>query len=435
MSRVIGIIADDLTGANDSGIQLTEKGINTSVLFDIPEKQNKLDSGIVIDTDSRSLTKEEAASVTEKAALFLKDSGYRYIYKKMDSTLRGHIGTELKAVGEVFHPDFTVIAPAFPAMGRTTVDGRHYVHGKLIAETEISKDPKHPVTESSIPQIIEREIGEKVGLLKKGDYSSDEDAFQEKLAEMNRSGIRYLVCDAVTQEDLEQAARKIAGSSYTIIWSGSAGLAEVLPDVLGISAQKEENTLPDANLVLTVCGSLSEVTQHQVKYAIQQSHVVDVEVDTNRMFSEEWRIWKQEYINDCLQGLENDYDVVVYVPSTTEVRKTVMEKGRARGMTNNQIGELISYEIGDIVSEVTKASSKLKGLVLTGGDTAKDTSRKLGAVGFRLVKQIEPGIPLATLLGAEVEYKVVTKAGAFGKEDSIYKAMNELKGVKTDGKQ
>ncbi len=165
MSRLLGIIADDLTGANDSGVQLTEKGVKTSVLFDIPEHSHNLDSGLVIDTNSRALSNQEARSITKQAALFLKEAGYRYVYKKMDSTLRGHIATELQALSEVFSPEFVIIAPALPAYGRTTKDGVHYVNGIKLSETEAAKDPKHPVRQSYIPSLIEDEIDEAVGLL------------------------------------------------------------------------------------------------------------------------------------------------------------------------------------------------------------------------------------------------------------------------------
>ncbi|UOR11513.1 four-carbon acid sugar kinase family protein [Halobacillus amylolyticus] len=119
MNYKFGIIADDLTGANDSGVQLTEKGLETSVFFRIPGQDQKLDETIVIDTDSRALSRDQAYQTTKKSAQFLFETGYQHIYKKMDSTLRGYIGVELQAMKEIFNPVFLVVAPAFPLM-----DGR-----------------------------------------------------------------------------------------------------------------------------------------------------------------------------------------------------------------------------------------------------------------------------------------------------------------------
>ncbi|MBP1948297.1 four-carbon acid sugar kinase family protein [Virgibacillus litoralis] len=432
MKHNIGIIADDLTGANDSGVQLTEKGINTSVLFDIPKDQNNLDSGVVIDTNSRALSREEAASVTKQAGQFLKAAGYLSIYKKMDSTLRGHIGTELQALYEVFKPEFVFIAPAFPPLGRTTKDGVHYVNGEKIAETEISKDPKHPVTESFIPKLLENEIGQPIGLLEKADIEAGLSDFREKINSFKENEINYIVCDAESQDDLQKAAKKMVQVSDRIIWSGSAGLAEVLPEVLGISEKTDKRSFAKSSRVMTVCGSLSQVTQNQVRYAVDQPGVTAIELDPVQIFGDDWEKLRQNTIKDLLVGLEIGNDIVLYVPSNQEVRDQVMETGKKLNLTGYQIGERISGAIGGIVAAITEKNKDLTGLVLTGGDTAKDTSRHLGGIGFRLIKQVEAGIPLGTLIGTDLEYTIVTKAGAFGKEASIYNAMQELKGVNKD---
>lgn len=433
MKYNIGIIADDLTGANDSGVQLTEKGINTSVLFDIPEGQDNLDNGVVIDTNSRALSKEKAAFKTKQAGQFLKQAGYSSIYKKMDSTLRGHIGTELQALYDVFKPEFVFIAPAFPPLGRTTKNGIHYVNGEKIAETEISNDPKHPVTESSIPKLLEKDMGQPVGLLSKADIELDLTSFREKMNSFKKNKLSYIVCDAETQDDFKKVVQKMLMVSESIVWAGSAGLAEVLPEVLGISEKTDKRFFFKSNHIMTVCGSLSQVTQNQVRYAVKQPNITAVELDPLQIFGNDWKKYRQNNIVDLLEGLENGNDLVLYVPSNKEVREQVMEVGKSLNLTGYQMGERISGAIGEVVAAVAETNKDLSGFVLTGGDTAKDTSSHLGGIGFRLIKQVEAGIPLGTLIGTDLEYTVVTKAGAFGKEASIYNAMQELKGVYNDG--
>ncbi|WP_068675146.1 four-carbon acid sugar kinase family protein [Oceanobacillus sp. Castelsardo] len=430
MNRTIGIIADDLTGANDSGIQLTTKGIDTSVYFEIPTHHHHLSSGIVVDTNSRALLKEEAVSITKQASLFLKEAGYKYIYKKMDSTLRGQTGLELKAMRDVFDPEFIVVAPAFPALGRTTKGGIHYVNGEKIVDTEFSKDPKHPVTTSFIPALLEIEMEETIGLLTQLDYESEVSEFEEKLKTWKSRGVTYIVCDAETQDDLRLAAKRIASITENVIWAGSAGLAEVLPEVLGFGQPIGEQEFPISKQVMTVCGSLSQVTQNQVKYAVEQPNVTAVEINTVEIFAEDWVSHRNHYIENCLNGLREGNDIVLFVPSNETVRQEVKQIGKTLALTGNQIGEKISHALGEISVKVAEEAEQLSGFVLTGGDAAKDTSRQLGGIGFQLMKQVEAGIPLGSLIGTEKEYIAVTKAGAFGKEDSIYRAMQQLKGVR-----
>ena len=429
MRLQIGIIADDLTGANDSGVQLTKKGIPTSVLFDIPQASNRLNHGLVIDTNSRALAKKDAISITTQAGEYLKNAGFTTIYKKMDSTLRGYIGTELQTLEEVFGPEFIFIAPAFPSLGRTTKNGIHYVNGVELAETETAKDPKHPVKNSSIPALIEEEIGVPVGLIRQEDIHLDHDSFAKKIEDFKVQGITYLVCDAESFEDLREGAKKMSSISRNVIWAGSAGLAEVIPETLGLESEVGEQVQRKAERVMTVCGSLSQVTQGQVQYAANQLQIEAVEIDPTIFFSDEWNQARQTYIERCLEGLAIEKDVVLYVPSNEKARTEVKEIGAKLDLTKNGIGERISNGIGEIVEQVALRNRNLTGFVLTGGDTAKDTSRHLGGRGFQLIQEVETGIPLGTLIGPEKDYLVITKAGAFGTETSIHHAMLELKGV------
>ncbi|WP_245832912.1 four-carbon acid sugar kinase family protein [Oceanobacillus timonensis] len=427
--KQIAIIADDLTGANDSGIQLTEKGINTSVLFEIPEQTNLLSEGIVIDTNSRALSNEQAVSATRKSTNFIKRLHYNHVYKKMDSTLRGHIGQELKAMGNILDPDFLVIAPAFPGMGRTTKQGYHYVHGQLIAETEIAKDPTHPVTDSYLPALIEQQTGEKVGLLTQEDLQCHDDSFQNKLAAWKAEEIRMVCCDAETEQDLKTLAQKFSKVTNQIIWAGSAGLAEVLPQVLEIEKKKQPTSYSGSSAAMTVCGSLSEKTQTQIHYTLQQKDVEGVELNPLQMFEDQWEIKKSEYIQTCIEIVNRQKDVVLYVPSNENVRREVKELATEKGFSNNEIGETISDRMAELVVDVKDQLPRLDRFVLTGGDTAKSITQRMGAIGMHLIKQLEPGIPLVSLIGKDKSL-VVTKAGAFGKESSIYHAMLELKGEK-----
>lgn len=429
MTQQIGIIADDLTGANDSGVQLTKKGIPTSVLFDIPERVTKVNQGLVIDTNSRALEKEDAIRVTKQAGEYLKNIGCRTIYKKMDSTLRGYIGTELQALEEVFKPDVVFIAPAFPSLGRTTKNGIHYVNGVKLADTEAAKDPKHPVKYSSIAKLIEEEIDVPIGLIHQDDIYLDEKSFAEKIRAFQSDGISYLVSDSESFEDLREVAKKLSSVTREVIWAGSAGLAEVIPEVLSIENESGNQPERKSNRVMTVCGSLSKVTQEQVQFAAIQPRIEAVELDPTVIFSGDWKSARKTYVDQCLDGFATHQDVVLYVPSTEEARTQVKEVGEKLGLSRNEIGERISNGIGEIVEQVASKNEDLVGFVLTGGDTAKDTSRHLGGIGFQLIKEIETGIPLGTLIGPEKDYLIVTKAGAFGTKTSIYDAMQNLKGV------
>ncbi|MGP4076307.1 four-carbon acid sugar kinase family protein [Halobacillus sp. K22] len=432
-----GMIADDLTGANDSGVQLKEKGLETSVYFEVPESGQQLDEAIVIDTDSRALDKESAYEVTKSAAEFLKENGYQHIYKKMDSTLRGYIGTELKALDDAFAPTFIVVAPAFPPYGRTTKNGVHMLHGEPVSNTEQANDPKHPVKQAHLPSLIESETGGQTALITEELLKGSPNEWLRALNELREKQVKYLICDASTIEDLRQVADMIHRFSTNIIWSGSAGLAEVLPGVLKVEKEINENKVHSDNggAVMTVCGSLSQTTQEQVRYAAEQPGVKPIIIDTEKIFMEDWEREAEAYYQSIDVSFSENKDVVLYVPSTEEMREKVKQRAYELGLSPFEIGKRISEALGLLTKKVVANFSELNSLVLTGGDTAKDVAKSLGAKGFSLNYQLEAGIPVGHLIGSERSIQVVTKAGAFGTESSIYQAMMALKGANQDEQQ
>ena len=74
------------------------------------------------------------------------------------------------------------------------------------------------------------------------------------------------------------------------------------------------------------------------------------------------------------------------------------------------------------------AELTLAGMVLTGGDIAVSVCRALGAASLSVASEVAPGIPVGFLTGGLCHgLKVITKAGAFGGEDALVKAVHCLK--------
>ena len=150
-------LADDMTGALEIGAQFSGAGIRAVVSA---QPLSALCAPVVVlDTESRHLTEDDAASEVRR---FLQASGSvrpRLLYKKTDSTLRGNIQAELRAIAELF-PEWTIgYAPAYPALGRTVKAGVLYVHGKPVAYTEFARDLLNPVTGSSVSEMMKGHVG------------------------------------------------------------------------------------------------------------------------------------------------------------------------------------------------------------------------------------------------------------------------------------
>ncbi len=164
-SHKIVVIADDLTGANDTGVQFAKQGLKTIVLMRVPGSLSELDEDVlVVDTQSRALSPAEAyQKVTETALLFKNRDQFQTLYKKIDSTLRGNLGTEIDAIMDVCGLELAIVAPAFPRNGRITVGGCHFLGNAPLEATEIARDPLCPVSESHIPTLLAKQTKRRVG--------------------------------------------------------------------------------------------------------------------------------------------------------------------------------------------------------------------------------------------------------------------------------
>jgi D-threonate/D-erythronate kinase len=417
MKKMI-MIADDLTGACDAGVQFTQKGFQTVVCFD-KESGNEIQADvIVLDTSSRALPEKEAYRAVSKAVEDLKDEDLGLVYKKIDSTLRGNLGNEIDALMNILSFDFAVIAPALPTLGRTTKDGIHYLNGMAIEQTEIANDPKTPVKESNLVKLLSKQSVREACLFPKSLLKEQKQVILEKVNEQLQKKCSLFVCDAESEEDLQEIVTAFNNLSHKILWVGSAGLAEWLPaghQAKGIQSSMEENKeqLP----VLVVAGSRSGVAKRQVETLLHASEIKEVWLNINTLSENNSR---ETEIHRCQTELEDHlkkgHDVVLYVK----------QDDSATHMNISEMPSLIEASLGKIVSSTIK-KNKLNGIVLTGGDTAKAIAKKLGVTGIELIDEVERGLPLSKMIGGP-GLLTVTKAGAFGTDYSLHHAVKRLKG-------
>lgn len=396
------IIADDFTGANDTGVQLTKRGIETQVVLD---GENIVGDNIsyVLDTESRGLNSGDAYDRLKRQLNNMFSRKFDLVYKKIDSTLRGNITAELIAVDEEYKPDLIIFAPAFPDIGRITKDSIHYVKGIRITETEFSKDPQNPVLEDNIQKILESKYSEAI--------------LHHNLEEIRKSNIgfnnsRVHTFDAENNQDLEKIVTAAINTNKKILWVGSAGLANVI-------LQVQRPLKP----VLAIVGSLSEVSRNQIKYA-EGKGVNILKVNIGNILKEKN---KDYYVKVAREVLYEGKDLIITSSYDLDNYKSSVEVGKELSMTKEEVSYYTQKILGEIGKEAL-SEIDMAGLFITGGDTAMGFIRSTKAKGSRIVEEIITGIPLMKLNGGEFDgLKVVTKAGAFGSEDALYYAMSKLK--------
>ena len=412
MSRYL-IIADDITGSNDTGVQLKRRGIETVVTLDASAVGGR-PASYVLDTESRSLAGNEAFITVSAAVSKIDMSKFDHVVKKVDSTLRGSIAFETAAVDKSYKPDLVIFMPALPDLGRMTINGVHMLQGKPITETEFAKDPITPVREDNLKRLLET--------------AYDEPIMHIGLHEIDSGVIdlgtgRVYTCDAVTNVHMREVAAAAVATGKKILWVGSAGIVDNL-----LEAQTLQ--YPAAALV----ASLSEVSRDQVQYArmkgvqvvvVPMRDIIDIIEAKGRPDEANMR----GIISEAADIIADKRDVII-ISSATYDRQEVDElvaAGSRNGMSRHDTSRVVQKYMGRIMSGVLERS-RISGLFVTGGDTAMGLMGEIGAEGLSIVSEVLIGIPMMRIVGGKYNnMKVVTKAGAFGQNDALFFCMRKLK--------
>ncbi len=430
IANIIGIIADDLTGANDTALQFHAKGCNTEILIDYKEVK-KLRSNIgaiAVSTESRNIDSQTAAAKTYEACVALRENfGVEHFYKKIDSTLRGNVALEIIAALEATGKDAAIVAPAFIQEGRITIGGYQLVKGVPIERTEAARDPHVPIYESSIPNILKRQLDEaqkeQVGLVEHAIVTKGAGPLTLKINELVAAGKKLIVCDAVSVTDIEQIVMAMRKCSYDVLPCGSAGLAQALSDGwVDVYEQKQninKKFPPLPKLVLS--GSATQLSTLQIK-KLQ----FDDDFENTYILS--------LHLNDVLDGLNpaivqraannlaKNNIVVVHVGELETEIEDEHSQSRERLIDEGISRDDLAHRITDYLSTLLGELKKVKEFILVtiGGETSYKCAKALGVQHLQVIDAVLPSIPLCMDDNAQL---IITKSGNLGTSTTLVEIM------------
>jgi len=265
---LIGVVADDFTGAHDVGVAFAAQGFRVTVLEGPRHLAAHRDNAdvIVVDTDTREEPSEEACPRVAAAVRALTEArGAVRIYKKLDSAFRGNVGGEIDAVMDVLAEARTVVVPAFPQIGRITSNGHHFVRGLPLQETKFAMDVVGLERSPNLAEILSRQTRRAVGWIN-GETVGRGATMLRKALDGCWPRSEIVGVDASSAEDLET----IAGAVEDLrLACGSAGLARALagrmPDRRLASRRRRTVPAIRGGPVLVVSGSVTAVSASQVE--------------------------------------------------------------------------------------------------------------------------------------------------------------------------
>jgi uncharacterized protein YgbK (DUF1537 family) len=414
------VIADDLTGAGDTGVQFSKAGLPTRILLDAWETGALAGAAVLVaQTASRGMAPQDAYKTVHAAASRLAGEGVRPLYKKVDSTLRGQIGAEIDAMMDVWDIPLALLCPAFPANKRTLVGGYLLVEGELVSRTPIGVDPVTPVAESHIPSLLQGQSRRAVHAVQCRDLALGRAHLAEVFRSLTSPQGAIVVADAVSEADLALLEAAMREAEPNALYVGSAGLA--LP-VAARVAQSAASPLP----VLAVVGSVNPVSRGQLKQLQSQGYGLFLLTGDELLADEAaWAGLLPPRVAELAQRLREGRDTALITPGEREEVAAILAKGAALGLDSKALTDRVAARVTGLAAEALKAigTDGVSGLILTGGDMAQGLLRHFGATGITLLSEVSPGIPVGRIEGqAAGGLKIVTKAGGFGAPDALVKA-------------
>jgi D-threonate/D-erythronate kinase len=405
----IALIADDLTGSLDTGLQFRKKGLLTIVPlnwnYPLPQAQ-----GLVLNTNSRNLPGDVAYRRVYRICRRLKVKG---IYKKIDSTMRGNVGQEALAILNSQKIAKAIVVPTVPVMGRAVEGGVLRVHGIPLLKTAYARDPFHPLWTSRVASLLEKETGEPVGFIGIQEVRKGPSYLAEKI---QKTSARLLSLDAVFQSDLKIIAQACALLAGQVLPCGSVGLA----DELNLPIRRKERKLRGkgpTRPLLIISASRNPTTANQIEIARNHSHFPVVEPDLDRLTNSRTSGPEAKAAGQRLVEVISGGEGVIF---TTTFQKYLPGK---ETMIPKALGKAAVFLLGEL---------RLGGLVLTGGDLAMGVCERLSSSALRIEEEVLPGIPCSTLTDGPFKgLRMVTKAGGFGGKDALWRIIQYLRGHHT----
>lgn len=420
------LIADDLTGGADAGVQFAKRGLKTLLVpfrgEGDPLAARPAQDVLIINTITRSLPPAEAFDILSGLLKRFDPKRFPILYKKIDSTLRGNIGSEIDAILRETNLPLCFMAPSYPEQGRVLVGGIMMVGDKPLALTETGRDAASPVQESHVCKLLANQTSLSIGTIDLTHVASGKEALRRVVEREQRAGRRIIIFDAVSRQDLATIA-EVALSMETIpLLAGSAGLAGevariLVPGKVKIGPERQRTF----RHVLIIGGSASAVTHAQLQ-RLQDGGLPSFEL-TRDLVS-----------GDGKAGTEDRRKLARLLGSAlaggSAIFRTFTERWTGNGNGGADIPQRIAGVMADVALEALQEARIDAGdlaLILTGGDTALGVLQLLDDEGIELEEELLEGIVRGNLRGGPWDgLTIVTKAGAFGKEDALVRIVERL---------
>ncbi|MBT3995494.1 MAG: four-carbon acid sugar kinase family protein [Chloroflexi bacterium] len=411
---LVGIFADDLTGALDAAAPFAACGFRTLVspTAELPSS-TEFAEVISVNLGTRHLPPTDIVDLTAKAVRQLDGLGVNILLNKVDSTLRGNPGIELFAALKTVSGDHAVICSAYPQNGRTIKDGVLLVDGMPVAETDVGQDQLSPLHSSNVIEVLT--------------YSLSKAGFSDQVHLRGidgGAGISDLLpviiaADAKSEADLTRLARRLVNAVPPALVAGSAGISVALADEMSADRMLRRGSAVEpcdrGRRVLIVTASQRTIVEKQLVVLGDSMDLVLAELSLDEVLCGV----DDESIVQMQEVAKNDGVVVLKLSGVEATLGATQDETIALSKT-------IVQNLGIAVRKITD-EVKPDTLIIIGGDTASGVIEACGVASLELQGELQPGTVSGVALdGSITDSLLVTRAGGFGDEHALLELVTLL---------
>ena len=406
------IAADDFTGALDTGIQFQLRGIPTVVT--LPEgcsleEAFRTVQVVVVDTETRKVPADEAYHTIFQLTQAAVAAGAELLYKKTDSTLRGNVAAEVRAMLDASGMDTLRFVPAHPLSGRTTENGIQRVDGVPLHLTAFGKDPYEPVVTADVREILRMYPGDApVSLYRAG---------------AKQAGAGIQVCDAATLEDVADVCRTALRQGVRCL-AGCAGLASQLAE-LGDHRRAEPGAARKTAGMFVFCGSVNPISGAQLS-AAEKCGALRFRVPPELSLDPNWPDQAEGAVLLRRISSAATAQKLILIDTQDVCPGDCARAAEAMGLCKSEMRGRISSFLGMLAKKLLRKFPE-RTFFMTGGDTLMGFMECIACGTLQLVCELESGVVVSELpLDGGRSLQVVTKAGGLGGEQAVVRAARAL---------
>lgn len=397
------VIADDFTGANDTGVLLKAKGLNAISFLRSDDVKNFHNDEAVfcINTDTRDKEKQYSYNLIKSITHEFKDQ-VKVISKRIDSTLRGNAGSEIDGVLDELGKEYkAVVVASYPLSGRICIGGYVLVNGVPLEKTNVSNDIKTPVKSSNVIDIIKCESSKSVGYISLEKVLKGSNFLGREIQDDSNE---IIIIDAVTNEDIKIIADACVLSHQKIVCIDPG------PFTAYFSVNLLKSDREDFHRSLTVVGSTTDLTRKQMEYFKEHKNILIYNIHVGNLIDN-----FEDELQKVLGYFKQNYKKYKYLCISTS-----LEKDEIRYKTRINTTYIISDRLNKVAKDILSVKDfEINLAYLTGGDISQGFLKNINSIGVEIIDEIIPLAVYGKVVGGEFDgLNIITKGGLIGNETS-----------------